>query len=202
VPQANRAKVDIQGVLSELKEAEYGAKIVTGDKVTLESLTKVLNEHERGQDNFYPVHALGFERVWKDMDSIRETLARRGETLTLDHLRQPAGLAGDNVMMLAARTGHFAQVMAIAAASKDVVSLDELTREGPGGKSIFDVLVARGEIATMLKPESWIGRGRDLMALWDKIPADKRKDVDFEAIHGRVNMLTLRQKFASPRPGL
>jgi hypothetical protein len=202
VPQADRAKVDIQGVLSELKEAEYGAKIVTGDKVTLESLTKVLNEHERGQDNFYPVHALGFERVWKDMDSIRETLARRGETLTLDHLRQPAGLAGDNVMMLAARTGHFAQVMAIAAASKDVVSLDELTREGPGGKSIFDVLVARGEIATMLKPESWIGRGRDLMALWDKIPADKRKDVDFEAIHGRVNMLTLRQKFAGPRPGL
>lgn len=202
VTVANRSKVDIQRVLSDLKEAEYGDKLPASDKVKLEDLTRVMNDHERGQEHFFPVRALGFESVWKDMDKVRETLAARGEKLTLSHLRESAGLAGDSVMMLAARTGHFAQVMAIAADSREALTIDDLTQAGPTGKSILDTLVARGEVTTMLKPESWVGRGRDLMALWEKIPQDKRKDIDFEAIHGRVNMLTIRQKFGGPKLGL
>lgn len=201
--ETERAKVDIQSVLSELKEAEYGPQVVTGKDVTVESLTRVLNEHERAHTpNFFPVFPLGFERVWKEMKQIRETLAAKGQKLTLDHLRQPAGLAGDTVMMLAARGGHFAEVMAIAAQNNDHVTLAEITAKGSNGKSILDVLVSRGEVEQLLRPESWVGRGQDLLAVWNQIPNDKRKDIDFEAIHGRVNMLTLRQRFAAPRPAL
>jgi hypothetical protein len=77
-----------------------------------------------------------------------------------------------------------------------------LTAAGASGKSVLDVLVTRGEATALFKAENWIGRGQELMTLWDKIPQDKRKDIDFEAIHGRVNMLTLRQRFAGPKPGL
>ncbi|MBU0858438.1 MAG: hypothetical protein KJ667_00740, partial [Alphaproteobacteria bacterium] len=179
LPQTERVKVDIQAVLSELKEAEYGPKVVTGKDVTLETLTSVLNEAERNNGNFFPIHALGFERVWKEMAQIRQTLAEKGQKLTLDHLRQPAGLSGDTVMMLAARGGHFDQVMAIAADAGEVLSVAELTAPGNNGKSLLDVLVTRGEAPSLFKAESWIGRGQELMTLWDKIPQDKRKDIDF-----------------------
>lgn len=197
---SDRAKVDINAVLSELKEAEYGALVRTD---SLGDLTCVLNEHERGDEGFFPVHPLGFEKVWKDMANIRATLAAQGERLTLDHLRQPAGRSGDTVLMLAARNGHFDQVMAIAAESRQTLTLDELTTAGPTGKSLLNVLVEKGDVAKVFSPEHWVGRGRDLVALWNAVPADKRADIDFETLSGRVNVLTLRQRaLGGPRLGL
>jgi hypothetical protein len=186
--------------LSELKEAEYGDLVCTD---TLADLTTILNEHERDTEGFFPVHPLGFEKVWKDMANIRATLAAQGECLTLDHLRQPAGRSGDSVLMLAARNGHFDQVMAIAAESRQTLTLDEITTAGPTGKSILDVLVAKGDVAKVFTPEHWVGRGRDLVTLWNAVPADKRTDIDFETLSGRVNVLTLRQRaLGGPRLGL
>lgn len=200
LPQIERNKVNINAVLGELKETEYGAQVST---TSLAALTRVLNEHERDSANFFPVHALGFEKVWKDMANVRAGLAARGERLTLSHLRQPSGVAGDTVLLLAARTGRFDQVMAIAAESREFLTQEELTAPGPQGKSVMDTLVERGEAATVLKPEHWVGRGRELQAVWNAIPAVQRDKIDFEAINSRVNMLTLRQRMAAgPRPGL
>ena len=197
---ADRAKVDINAVLSELKEAEYGDLVRTD---TLGDLTCVLNEHERGDEGFFPVHPLGFEKVWKDMANIRATLAAQGERITLDHLRQPAGRSGDSVLMLAARNGHFDQVMAIAADSRQTLTLDELTTAGPTGKSLLNVLVEKGEVAKVFSPEQWVGRGRELVTLWNAVPTDKRADIDFETLSGRVNVLTLRQRaMGGPRLGI
>jgi hypothetical protein len=196
----DRAKIDINTVLSELKEAEYGDLVRTD---TLADLTTILNEHERDTEGFFPVHPLGFEKVWKDMANIRATLAAQGESLTLGHLRQPAGRSGDSVLMLAARNGHFDQVMAIAAESRQTLTLDELTTAGPTGKSLLNVLVEKGQVAKVFTPEHWVGRGRELVTLWNAVPADKRADIDFETLSGRVNVLTLRQRaLGGPRLGL
>jgi hypothetical protein len=200
LPETERAKVNINAVLSDLKEAEYGARVSTA---SLADLTKVFNEHERGGAAFFPVHALGFEKVWKDMDNVRAALAARGENLTLDHLRQPAGMSGESVMMFAARNRHFAQVMAIASDARQRVTLDELTAAGPLGKSILDVMVEKGDVAQLFVPEQWVGRGRELVELWNKVPVTARKDIDFETIAGRVNVMTLRERVAGvPRPSL
>lgn len=202
LPQAERSKVDIQQVLGQLKEAEYGPQVVTGAAVTVESLTRILNERERESAGFFPIHALGFARVWDDMPRIRETLAAKGQSLTLADLRQPAGLAGETVMMFAARIGHIDEVIAIARASREALTLDDLTTPGPNGKSMVDLVADKGQAASLFAPEMWVGRGRDMLSLWEKAPAAKRDTIDFEALYGRVNMLTLREKFAGPRPGL
>lgn len=201
LPEVERRKVEINKVLGELKEAEYGDRIVTDGTVTLDHLVAVLNEEERDSNpNFFEIRALSFARVWKEMGDIRKTLAARGEKLTLDHLRQPTGMAGDTVLTLAARGGYFNHVMDIVTDGNDRLTLEDLTTPGAMGKTALDILVEREELATLFRPEAWVGRGQDLMTLWEKVPAEKQKTVDFEALYGRVNMLTLRERFAG-KPG-
>lgn len=197
LPQLERNKVNIGAVLAELKEVEYGDRVTTD---SLAALTAVMNEHERDAENFTPVQALGFARVWNDMAAVREGLAARGERLTLNDVRTATGVSGEPVLLMAARGGHIEQVMAIAADSRDVLTLADLTTDGPQGKTLLDILVDKGQVAAVLKPEHWVGRGRDLMTVWDKVPAAQKANIDFASIHGRVNMLTLRQRAQAPRP--
>ena len=49
--------------------------------------------------------------------------------------------------------------------------------------------------AALLEPRHWIGRGQELLKVWEAMPANDRKSIDFKQIHSDMNRMTLRQRF-------
>lgn len=201
LPPADRTRVDIAAVVKTLRETEYGERVRIDSTLSRATLTAPLNQNERWEKDFAPVCALSLTKVWKDIAQVRGTLSARGEKLTTDDLRRPTGFGVDNVMTMAAREGQFAAVMDIAAESGQKITLADLTTANTSGQSIADILIKANQSALMFRAENWVGQAKDMARLWEKLPELQRKAIDFPAIQGRVNALTLREKFAGPRMG-
>lgn len=196
-----RGKIDIFRVLADVIEQDYAKQFVVSDQLALRDLHMPIYRPGAEMGGLSPLTALGLKTTWEQMDAILPVLAQGAERLTLQHLRLPAGLKGENGMVKAALYGRFDKVVAIALAAGERFDLADLIKpQAGGGPSIVTILARSGQIESILDPQLWVGRSGQLVALWEAVPEQVRIQTKplFQAAQNAANRLSL-QNLASAR---
>lgn len=205
VPPEKRGMIQIHESLSKIMDMNFAGSVDIGALKTRASLfTPIAGREMHGVGGeVVRVMPVMLEKTWKNIDLIRENLRAAGQDLALSDLRQRVGFVDDTLLHVAVRHGQFDAVLRLAKDTQDVIALDDLLAKNARGQCVLDDLVQQGKIKNLMEPDLWVGRVRDMVAVWNVLPAAARKDIDFGAIHSRVNILSLREglKNRQPQPG-
>lgn len=198
--ETNKAKVQIDAVLDELANYDYGSKFDC-EKITDHSnLVEPLNAHDGETPNYRPIRPLALKTVWDNIACIQQSLHNQGQAITLEDLRQKSGQREETCLVYAARSGNFDKVMEILHENGERLTVDELTARDKDGKSIIDHLIKSDQLKQILQPRDWIGRGAELSTLWQAIPETSRDKINFQQLVGTMNTMALRERFAGRMP--
>jgi hypothetical protein len=190
VPADKRGDIDLTKILDQIYDDMYG-KIVDVKNSSLQDLVTPLNGKEAGA-----VLPLGVKAVWDAMPDIRARLAKAGETITIDHLRKPSGVLNESCLTQAVRFGKLDEVMSILADSHAKLSYSDLTAKvGNQADTLLQMICKANQQEALLQPSHWVGRGQELLQVWEAMASDDRKGIDFKHIHSEMNRMTLRQRF-------
>ena len=77
---------------------------------------------------------------------------------------------------------HFDGIIQILRNNGERLCLADFERERAGNRSLFDSALQNSRISTIFTSKIWRGRMGEMMALWDKVPDDKRSGVDMTAL--------------------
>lgn len=203
LPESARAKVSIDDVVNEIVERDYNARLEQGQVGSRKDIIEPINNADSNKPGFHPVRPLSLKSVWDRIAHVQGLLRQKDESITLDDLRQKSGVNEETCLVFAARYGAFDKVMDIVHASGERLSVDELTQKDKAGKSIVDYLLEHDQLAQILSPDDWLGRGPELARLWQALPEKGRDKMNFQQIIGNLNTISLRQRFSDrlPVPG-
>jgi hypothetical protein len=201
--EESRRKVQIDGILDELANHDYGSRFDCGKITDRADLTRPVNEEDNAKADFHPIRPLALKTVWNNIACVQGALHSHGQSITLDDLRLTSGLRDESCLVHAARYGSFDKIMDIVRETGGKLTVEELTAKDKDGKNIIDYLVKNNQLSHLLQPRDWLGRGQDLAQLWPAIPEHARDKINFQQLIGGLNTLALRDRFASrlPAPG-
>lgn len=198
--ESNRAKVQIDSVLDELANYDYGNKFDC-EKVTDHSnLTYPVNAQDEGKPNYKPIRPLALKTVWERIACVQNSLRQNGQSITLEDLRQKSGLREETCLTYAARSGNFDKVVEVLRESGDKLTAEELTAKDKDGKTIIDHLIKNNQLMQILQPRDWLGRGPELAKVWQAIPESARDKINFQQLVGTLNTMGLRERFGHRMP--
>jgi hypothetical protein len=190
VPNDKRGEIDLPPLLDEIYNDMYG-KVVDVKEPSLQDLLTPL-----GDDDAVRVLPLGLKAVWDAMPEIRAKLKKEGQVIGIDDLRQTSGILGESCLTQAVRFGKLDEVMAIMADSQAKFTYEDLTAKAENQpETLLQLICKANQQAALLQPRHWIGRGQELLKVWDAMSAAERKTIDFKQIHSEMNRMTLRQRF-------
>jgi hypothetical protein len=194
--ETDREDIEIHKIMGHIIETAFGDKVSVDETLSLDELTRVLNANKKNQSDVRP---LGLVSVWDQIDDVKMHLGQRGEAITLDHLRLKSGYADENCLMIAARSGHISDVMSILEESKEKLSVQDLTTKNSEDKTLLDILSDKNQLGEVLRPDHWLGRGQELLSVWEKVPSESRDKLDFQDLIGQINRMSLREKFGGKK---
>ncbi|MEZ0223005.1 MAG: hypothetical protein ACAH83_00500 [Alphaproteobacteria bacterium] len=137
-------------------------------------------------------------------DSVAKTLRARmdDEKLTrgsdpvsyasLQEIRDKTAETGVNQFHYLAQRGQFGQVLTLAAADKDGLSATDLLSKGLDGDTVLLKLCQQGQLPQLAKTELWVKRPQDFQTLWENVPTNYRKDVNYEAFVSQLRQAKLQ----------
>jgi hypothetical protein len=188
----DKEKVDVPQIMTELVETTYGDGVRIDETLSISELTRVMN---MGSSSQSPVRPLGLKKVWDKIDDVRNHLRARSEKITLDELRLKSGFADESCLMVGVRNGRFKDIMCLLDESRETLSVDDLIAKNKAGKNVVTLLAEQDQLDQLINPQLWIGRGKDLLKVWDNVPHEARQSINFEDTIGQINRLSLREKF-------
>ncbi|TAL30327.1 MAG: hypothetical protein EPN97_12965 [Alphaproteobacteria bacterium] len=124
-----------------------------------------------------------------------EKLTRGSEPLTfasLQEIRDKTSETGVNQLHYLARKGQFAQVIALAAADPQGLSAADLLSKGLDGDTVLLKICQQGQLPLLAKPELWVKRPQEFQTLWENVPGNYRKDVDYNAFVSQLRQAKLQ----------
>lgn len=203
LPEEKQRPLLVKKVLAELEHEEHETSFSAVGIKSEKDLQTVFNQSAcRALGEGVAVRPLGLSVVWNNIGAIAKSLESKGEAITLSSLRLKTGYEGDTCLMRGARFGKFKDVLAILDKNGETLSVDDLICLNDKKESVLNILAARGETDLVLAPERWMDRMDDFYRLWEAAAKNSRSAVDFQDVLGRINMLSLRRKFADRPLGL
>ncbi len=187
--------IDIDKISSVIIEELCGDQITIDKNLRLEHLTTPLYSAENERETKNPVIGLGLEKIWENMDDVREALAGNGDRISLKDLRAACGPSGDNCLVRAARFGHFEDVINVLDDSGEKLQLsDLLAKKDSDGENLLDVIIENDQLSVLLQPELWVRRVDQLCEVWGNIPEQVQSEQKeaFRAAQTQANRLSLR----------
>lgn len=124
-----------------------------------------------------------------------EKLTRGSDPLaytSLQDIRDKTSETGVNQFHYLAQKGQFGQVLALAAADKDGLNAGDLLSKGLDGDTVLLKICQQGQLPLLAKPELWVKRPQDFQTLWENVPGNYRKDVDYNAFVSALRQAKLQ----------
>lgn len=144
-------------------------------------------------DGEKPVIALGLKAFWDNHAArLAADLAARGDAIQLADLRRVSGLTQEPCLIMAAKLGRFRVVSEMLDLSQQRLQFKDFLLRDTHGNSLLSILTDRQELALVFKPELWVGRLPDMMALWKLLPPAAHAQVDIRQVNTEVRQATLR----------
>ncbi len=146
-----------------------------------------------------PVLGLGLQAFWAQAITLLPLLAKQGEPVQLRDLRRISGQLGHSCLITAAKCGSFRQVVGIARASGEPLTLEDFMSRDMHDNTLLTILAERKELALVFTPELWAGRLADMRNLWAQVRHADRAQIDMQQVEIAVKQATLKKH---SRPGL
>ncbi len=141
-----------------------------------------------------PVLPVALKAFWDHhAATVVPQLAKQGDALRLSDLRRVSGQMGQNVLISAAKFGHFRTVLDIVRASGEDLQLDDLMQRDHHGNTLLSVLAARKELPLVFAPDIWAGRVHDMKLLWSQVRHSDHGQVDMAKLEIAVKQATLQK---------
>jgi ankyrin repeat protein len=124
-----------------------------------------------------------------------ETLTRGSDPVSyvsLQEIRDKTAETGVNQFHYLAQRGQFGQVLNLAAADKDGLSASDLLSKGLDGDTVLLKICQQGQLPQLAKTELWLKRPQDFQTLWENVPKNYRKDVNYEAFVSALRQAKLQ----------
>jgi ankyrin repeat protein len=109
---------------------------------------------------------------------------------SLEEIRQKSAATGQSEFHALARQGRFAQVLVLA--GKENLTAADLLERGKDGDTVLMTICQQGQLPLLVKAELWVKQPQEFQALWDKVPAHYRKEVDYDAFVGQLRQAKLK----------
>lgn len=130
-----------------------------------------------------------------------EKLTRGSDPLSyasLQDIRDRTAETGINQFHFLAQKGQFGQVLTLAAADKDGLSAGDLLSRGLDGDTVLLKICQQGQLPLLAKPELWVKKPQDFQVLWENVPKNYRKDVDYASFVSALRQMKL-QSYGKPK---
>lgn len=114
--------------------------------------------------------------------------------LSLDQLRCVSRHSGQYGLIDMVTAGKFPEVVKLALNSpKDTLKTEDFTLSSDQGFTVLDYLANRGELETAFNPRLWVGRVKEMTALWKNCvsqTAKRESGIDFKNLTEQAQVLT------------
>lgn len=121
---------------------------------------------------------------------------------SLQEIRDISAQEGINHLYVLAKSGRFAQVAALAEKDARGLTAADLLAKGPNGDSVVLAIAQRGDLKEIMKPALWSSKPEEFHAVWQSVPAQYRKGLDYEAFIGVLRQDRIKSYGKPKLPGL
>lgn len=159
-----------------------------------ELLTPIADDTVSGK----AVLPLALKSVWENIVSITAAIAKQGERLTLDDLRQKSGAQQYSCLMSAAKMGYFDDVVKIMKSARATFNAQDFLEKDQHGVTLLQTLADQRRLWQVFEPDQWVGRLAEMKALWAHVKVTDYSQVDIRKIEVEVKQLTLSKNARPP----
>ncbi len=193
--QRNIKSKKFDDVVAEVEDMTYKSSVssIHAQNVTREILTTPITASKGQVSNVIP---LGLGSIWQYIEVLREGLQKRGEDITVADLKMKTGVLGNNVLMVAAKSGNFDSVLNIInnKNKNNNLQVQDFLDTNKNGTSLLDILIEKKQLDKALAPEIWAGRLQEMNIVWKNVPERHKKQVDISKIISDINRATIRKR--------
>ena len=136
---------------------------------------------------------LGLKTAWDQMEHIVEVLASKDQALTLKDLKRKAGFQNVSVFEFAVKNDYLDKVVDILLRSDDKLTVDDLMVKDSNHLTLLQIVAQKKQLDILFQPKLWAGRVQDMKSLWLMVDFDDKKQIDWQDIVNKTNILTLQK---------
>lgn len=201
VPEDKKSAVDIDNVLAEIIEMNFGKEFDVAMMCNPNDFLRPVPGPVLKGRNGQVVEVLPgmLKTFWESFNTIVSGMDWAGEPLKLSHLRHRSVLLDENFIQTGIRHGKLETILHLARENGEYITPEDFCHKNTKGQSALSETIRRRQTALLFAPDLWVGRARDMLALWNEVPQEAQKGIDINASLSQVNRLTLRRA-AGNRP--
>lgn len=183
------SQVQFEALYTEAENLTYAGMANYGGIQSKIDLRSPLNDTSAGEK---PVYAVGLTSFWMNFDATVETLAARGEKITLDDLRLRSGETNDNAILKAVKMGYAERLLAHCRDIGEKLSLEDLLSKDSQQCTLIDLLADRKQLALIFTPEIWCGRLEEMREAWRNVRQGDQSQVDMKSLEIAVKQASFK----------
>lgn len=205
VPEDKKAALDIDGVLADIIEINYGQEFDVALMNHPDEFMRPVPGPELKGRNGQPITVFPgmLKTFWESFNTIVSVMDWNQNPMTLAHLRRRSPLLNESFVHTGIRYGKLETILHLARESGEGMRLDDFCRKNGRGQTALSEVIRRKQAALLFAPDLWVGRVQEMLTLWNEMPQDARRGIDIHVAHSQANRMSLRRAAASrPSPML